>query len=244
MTYESLVHKLGCKGSRTTKELLDIVTSHASEEEVVGAIFDHSNSKARATYQCCMLNCFGDLIGRTIEVYVDDIGDSQLVVNQVIKESNCHDAKMAAYCQEVRQLEDKFDSLELNHVPRHLNEVADALMKAVFGRESMPMRVFASDQRKPSVRYEESDQAKDGPSDPALRADPSTVPSDPEVMELEEDPAIEPNPSDDWRMPYLDYLLRDTLPTDRMEARWLARRAKSFVLVEGELYQRSHTRIL
>ena len=29
-----------------------------------------------------------------------------------------------------------------------------------------------------------------------------------------------------------------------MEARWLARHAKSFILVEGELYKRSHTGIL
>ena len=28
---------------------------------------------AGATYQRCMLKCFGDLIGRTIEAYVDDI---------------------------------------------------------------------------------------------------------------------------------------------------------------------------
>ena len=28
---------------------------------------------ARATYQRCVLKCFGDLIGRTIESYVDDI---------------------------------------------------------------------------------------------------------------------------------------------------------------------------
>ena len=47
MTCESLVHKLGRKGSWTTKELLDIATSHASGEEAVGAIFDRSNSKAR-----------------------------------------------------------------------------------------------------------------------------------------------------------------------------------------------------
>ena len=26
-----------------------------------------------ATYQCCMLKCFEDLIGQTIEAYVDDI---------------------------------------------------------------------------------------------------------------------------------------------------------------------------
>ena len=63
-------------------------------------------------------------------------------------------------------------------------------------------------------------------------------------MELEEDPAAEPDPLDDWRTLYVDYLLHDTLPTDKTEARWLARRAKSFVLVEGELYKRSHTGIL
>ena len=28
---------------------------------------------AGAMYQHCMLNCFGDLIGRTVEAYVDDI---------------------------------------------------------------------------------------------------------------------------------------------------------------------------
>ena len=42
-----MVHKLGRKGPRTTKELLDIATSHASGEEAVGAIFDRSDGKAR-----------------------------------------------------------------------------------------------------------------------------------------------------------------------------------------------------
>ena len=63
-------------------------------------------------------------------------------------------------------------------------------------------------------------------------------------MELQEDPAIEPDPLDNWRTLYLDYLLYDTLPMDKMEARRLARRAKSFVLVEGELYKQSHIGIL
>ena len=56
-------------------------------------------------------------------------------------------------------------------------------------------------------------------------------------MELKEDPAVESDPPDDWRTLYLDYLLHDVLPTDKTKARWLARRAKSFVLVEGELYK-------
>ena len=41
-TCESPVHKLGRKGSRTTKELLDITTNHASGEEAMGAIFDRT----------------------------------------------------------------------------------------------------------------------------------------------------------------------------------------------------------
>ncbi|XP_066347687.1 uncharacterized protein [Miscanthus floridulus] len=151
---------------------------------------------------------------------------------------------MDAYCQEVQWLEDKFDSLELNHIPRRLYEAADALTKAVSGREPVPTSVFASDQHKPSVRYEGSDRAEDGLSNLASRANPLAIPFDPEVMEIEEDPAVEPDPLDDWRTPYLDYLLRDMLPTDKTEARWLARHAKSFVLEEGELYRRSHTRIL
>ena len=46
-TCESLVHKLGRKGPRTTKELPDIATSHASGEEAVGAIFNRLEGKAR-----------------------------------------------------------------------------------------------------------------------------------------------------------------------------------------------------
>ena len=62
---------------------------------------------------------------------------------------------MAMYCREVRHLEDKFNGLELNHIPRHLNEAADTLAKTAFGREPVPTGDFASDQYKPSVRYEE-----------------------------------------------------------------------------------------
>ena len=82
------------------------------------------------------------------------------------------------------------------------------------------------------------------PSDAALGADQPMAPSSPEVMELEEELAIEPDPLDDWRTLYQNYLLRDTLPMDKTKARWLTHCAKSFVLVEGELYKQSHTRIL
>jgi hypothetical protein len=41
-TCESLVHKLGRKHPWTTKELLDITTSHASGEEAARAIFNYA----------------------------------------------------------------------------------------------------------------------------------------------------------------------------------------------------------
>ena len=47
---------------------------------------------------------------------LDVRGDSQLVVDQVMKESSCHDPKMKAYCTIVHRLESKFNGLELNHV--------------------------------------------------------------------------------------------------------------------------------
>jgi ribonuclease HI len=71
-------------------------------------------------------------------------GDSQLVVDQVMKESSYQDPKMAAYCQVVRLLEDKFDSLELNHVARRFNKVADELAKLASGQAPVPIGVFAA----------------------------------------------------------------------------------------------------
>ena len=49
---------------------------------------------------------------------LDVRGDSQLVIDQVMKGLSCHNAKMVAYCREVHQLEGKFNGLNLNHIPR------------------------------------------------------------------------------------------------------------------------------
>ena len=80
---------------------------------------------------------------------LDVRGDSQLVIDQVMKESSCHDLKMEAYCNAVRRLEDKFDGLELNHVPRKYNEDTDELAKIASGRTTVPPNIFAHDISKP-----------------------------------------------------------------------------------------------
>jgi ribonuclease HI len=73
---------------------------------------------------------------------LDARGDSQLVIDQVMKNSHCRDQKMEAYCDEVRRLEDKFHGLELNHIARRYNETANELAKKASGRMTFPGRLL------------------------------------------------------------------------------------------------------
>jgi len=82
---------------------------------------------------------------------LDVRGDSQLVIDQLMKASNCHDPKMEAYCLEVRRLEDKFHGLELVHIARRYNEAADELAKIASTRGTVPPDAFSRDLHKPSV---------------------------------------------------------------------------------------------
>ena len=60
-----------------------------------------------------------------------------------------------------------------------------------------------------------------------------------EAMEIDEAP-----PPRDWRTQYLDWIIRGVLPLDHAQAWRVARRAKSFVLIDDELYKRSPSGIL
>jgi ribonuclease HI len=64
---------------------------------------------------------------------LDVRGDSQLVIDQIMKNASCHNDKIDAYCNAVRALEDKFYGNDLNHVPRRHNEEADMLAKITSG---------------------------------------------------------------------------------------------------------------
>src|SRR5215216_4568094 len=56
-------------------------------------------------------------------------GDSQLVVKQVNKDYQS--PLMEAYVDEVSKLEERFDGLQAEHVPRAENSIADDLLKCV-----------------------------------------------------------------------------------------------------------------
>jgi hypothetical protein len=145
-----------------------------------------------------------------------------------MKDKNCIDPKMAAYCQAVRDLEGKFHGLELHHVLHDYNKAADVLAKAASSWSPVPHGVFASDQHQPSIREE----GEKPPEEPSL-----------EVMAIDEPPEV--NLEDpDWRFPILDWLVEGKLPSDQTEVRRIARRAKAFILIIGELYKRRAAGIL
>jgi hypothetical protein len=171
---------------------------------------------------------------------LDARGDSQLVIDQVMKNSHCRNPKMEAYCDEVRRLEDKFYGLKLNHAARRYNETADELAKIASERTTVPLDVFSRDLHQPSVKTDDTPEPEEASAQPEA---PSTAEG--EALRVEEEwNGVTPNLN--WQTPYLQYLHRGKLPLDRAEARRLARRAKSFFLLgdEKELFHRSPSGIL
>jgi ribonuclease HI len=189
---------------------------------------------------------------------LDVRADSQLVIDQVMKNASCHDDKMEAYCKAVRALEDMFYDIELNHVPRRYNEEADELAKIASGRITVPPNVFVRDVAQPSVNLDPC---------PSNREEPSGAPSSTTGAEpMDEDPwneayvlsllegygadgaealDVESAPSEgDWRDNYIAWMGRGEPPSDRSKARRIARMAQSFALVDGELYKRAAFGIL
>jgi ribonuclease HI/transposase InsO family protein len=211
--------------------------------------FPASNNMAEYKAFFCGLKITIDIGVKRLDVR----GDSQLVIDQVMKNASCHDDKMEAYYKAVRALEDKFYGIELNHVPRRYNEEADELAKIASGRITVPPNVFARDIAQPSVVFKPH---------PSSHTEPSGAPSNPAGAEpMDEDPSneayvlsllegygayeadvmdIEPAPAKaDWRDKYVTWMARGELPPDRAEAKRIARMAKSFALVDGKLYKRA-----
>jgi hypothetical protein len=157
-----------------------------------------------------------------------------------MKNSHCRDRKMEAYCDEVRRLEDKFYGLELNHIARRYNDIADELAKIASRRTTVPSDVFSRDIHQPSVKTDDTPEPEEASAQPEASSAPKG-----EALRVEgEWNGVTPNRN--WQTPYLEYLLRGELPLDKAEARRLAWRVKSFVLLgdKKELYHHSPSCIL
>jgi ribonuclease HI len=165
-------------------------------------------------------------------------GDSQLVIDQVMKDSSCHNPKMESYYKEEQCLEDKFHDLELNHIACRYNEAADELTKITSSRPMVPPDVFSRDLHEPSVDLRATEGVDNLSLNPPLEAEAPSTGADVKQTEGSTPPA---NFKPDWRISYLDCLIRGELSPGKTEARRIARRAKTFVTYgnDKELYRRS-----
>jgi ribonuclease HI len=143
--------------------------------------FPASNNMAKYEALLCGLKIAIEIGIKRLDVR----GDSQLVIDQVMKNASCHDNKMEACCKAVRAIEDKFYGIKLNHVPRRYNEEADELAKIASRRITVPPNVFARDVAQPSVTLEPH---------PSNCAEPLGAPPNPAgAVPMDEDPSNEAN---------------------------------------------------
>ena len=125
------------------------------------------------------------------------------------------------------------------------------MAKIASGRTTVPPNIFARDITKPSAEFKDpaepglSSTGSLGGNPPADGVEPmnidfeTTSADEAEAMEVDEAPT-----SRDWRVQYLDWMIQGALPSNHAQARRLARRAKSFVLIDNELYKRSPSGVL
>jgi ribonuclease HI len=178
-------------------------------------------------------------------------GDSQLIIKQVRGECSCNEPRLAAYLLHVRKLEKDFTALELQHVPRADNSVADQLsqrastwapaLEGVFKRRllrptAQPAELSEGGETSTSklavsVAYHLQNPLKTvcaigGPANPSA---PQTVSQS------------GPNA---WISEIRDYLKENILSEDHVSAERIVWLAKRYTMVEGDLYRRGANGVL
>jgi hypothetical protein len=151
-------------------------------------------------------------------------GNSKVVIEQVNKEWDCVKDTMDAYCTEIRKLEGHFEGIEFQHVPRNNNVAADVLSKLGFCQALVPAGVFFQDLRKPSIKLLDPDNPE-----PFSNGQSSAPPRDVLMYEKE----------DDWRKPFIDFILDQLVPDDKAERERITRRSANYVMIGSDLYRKA-----
>nr|ABA93826.2 retrotransposon protein, putative, unclassified [Oryza sativa Japonica Group] len=153
----------------------------------------------------------------------------------VCKEYRCSDPQMDAYVRQVRRMERHFDGIELRHVPRRDNAVADELSRLASSRAQTPPGAFEERLAQPSARPDplgETDAPERPPRPVGVQAS-GPEGSAPSSLRLVA-----------WIAEIQAYLTDKTLPEDREGSERVQRISKRYVLVEGTLYRRAANGVL
>jgi hypothetical protein len=151
-------------------------------------------------------------------------GDSKVVIKQVNKEWDCVKDTMGAYCAEIRKLKGHFKGIEFQHVPQNNNVAADVLSKLGSHRALVPAGVFVQDLRKPSIKLLDPDNPESHSSDQ------NSAPLHDVLMSKKED---------DWRKPFIDFILDQLVPDDKAEREHITRRSANYVMIGSDLYRKA-----
>jgi hypothetical protein len=168
-------------------------------------------------------------------------GDSNLIVQQVMKECDATCANMIAYRAIYDKLEGDFEGCEVTHISRESNEEADNLANVGSRCLPVPPGVFFEEIFERSIKIKLA-------VDPALatcsgvKQSSSTQATGTE--DFSKDAAVVMLVEVVWTKPYLAYLVRGELPEDSIHRRQVMRCSKTFTIINGELYKRSTTGVL
>jgi hypothetical protein len=156
-------------------------------------------------------------------------GDSKVIIKQVNKEWDCVKDTMDAYCAEIRKLEGHFEGIEFQHVPRSNNVAADVLSKLGSCRALVSAGVFVQDLRKPSIKLLDPDNPE-----PPLNDQNSAPPRD----------VLMSGKEDDWRKPFIDFILDKLVPDDKAERERITRRSANYFVIGSDLYRKAASSVI
>jgi hypothetical protein len=178
-------------------------------------------------------------------------GDSQLIIKQVRGECSCNEPRLAAYLLHVRKLEKDFTALELQHVPRANNSMADDLSVRASTWEPVPEGVFERRLLRPTAQSAELGEGGETSTSKLAVPVASHLQNPPKTVCAMGDPAspLAPQPisqsgPDAWIYEIRDYLKENILPEDHVSVERIVRLAKRYAVVEGDLYRHGTNSIL
>jgi hypothetical protein len=171
-------------------------------------------------------------------------GDSQLIIKQVKGDCSCNDPQLAAYLLHVRKLEKDFEVLNLQHIPRVENAVADDLSTKASTSAPISDGVLERMLRQPTTWA--ANPSEEGETSTSELVVPAVLLpcSPPRVIDVTgdsmhpdaQDPEAQTSP-DTWITEIQTYLKDNILPDDMTSADRIAHLTKRYMLVEGDLYR-------
>ena len=172
--------------------------------------FSATNNEAKYEALLEEMSMVQRMLGKSVTIF----SDSRLVIGQVKGELKARDERMQEYLTQIRHLQLKFESFNLQHILRSRNTHADSLATLATSLvQNLPHIILVEDLCKPL----------------GIRANMICVPH------------VRIKPS--WMDPILRFLSKDVLLEDKSEAEKIHRKAPRFWLSKDQkLYKRSFSR--